>query len=215
MTQDGQSFPSRRKADKDADLPSGAPVLPGKYNFVIKYLENVETTTITVKSDPRRATKMDDLKESQKTYTDYMTKVNKATEAYNNIIAAKEAIKMTESILSTQHDTVQTNMKNMHKELNKKIEAIDKMFFEPENQKGITRSADNLSNAIFSGMGYMRAREGDVGDNGEIAMKVANDKIEKTIKAVNEFFATEWPKYQTMVDGLKPISIKKFEPVKF
>jgi photosystem II stability/assembly factor-like uncharacterized protein len=215
MAQDGTNFPSRRKADKDADLPSGAPVLPGNYKIVVKHQDKMEATNVSVKFDPRRPVKTDDLKANQKTYAEYMSKVSKAAEGYNNIIAAKEAIKMTESVLSSQADSTQTQMKDMHKELNKKIDKIDKMYFEPENLKGIQRDAENLSNSIFSGMSYMRGREGDLGGNGKIAMKVATEKIEKTLKEVNDFFTVDWPKYQAKVEGLKPISVKKIEAIRF
>lgn len=208
MESDGIRSLSRRRDDSGLP-PRGINVLPGRYKLVLVYKNMKDSTYATVSSDPRNPVDLQKLKKVTSDYTQYMKKVNQAANAYDALVKAKEGIQSVEPLISHQDEGTQKKLRDKAKSMNTVIDSLDKIFFSPENLKGIQRSPDVLSAVVSSPLGYFRNRNDDIGDNGRIAIKNAEKKIDDAISKVRNFINNDWKDYLLLVQNLKPVQLKE------
>ena len=207
MESDGVRSLSRRR-DESGLPPRGVNVLPGKYKLVLMYKSMKDSTMAEVNTDPRNPSEAEKLRKIYNDYTAYMKVVNKAAKAYDALASAKEALQSVESVIAYQEEDLQKKLKDQAKSLNGVIDSLDKIFFSPENLKGIQRSPDVLSAVVNAPLSYFRNRNEDIGENGRVAIRNAERRIEDGINKVKSFLDKEWKAYQEMTQTLKPVKIK-------
>nr|HMP29021.1 hypothetical protein [Saprospiraceae bacterium] len=213
MESDGIRTLSRVRSESTV-APRGINVLPGQYKLVVSYKSYKDSTMVDVLFDPRTPVDISKLKSVSDQYTNYTQKAALAGKAYEALVLARDGIKTTESVLSFQDEAMQKTLKDMHKTLNMQIDSLEGLFFMPENLKGIQRSPKVLSAIINTPLSYFRNRTESVGDNGLIAVKNAEAKIDEIVGTVNSFISgNQWKEYTTIVNGLKPVKIKELTPI--
>ena len=208
LDEDGVNFPKRAEPKKDADIPGGVDVMPGEYKVVVKMGDNVDSTMITVKIDPRSEMGLTDFKAKIDAQKEYQKTITAATEGFNRIIRAKKAIKKVKKLMDNQEEEIITEVDSLHKILNTELDSLEKLYMNPEGLKGIQRNPNNLRSKLFIGAGYLRGSWGKPGANAINAVSDAQNITKTTLKAINEFIASKWEPYEARI---KEIQLKLFE----
>ncbi len=214
MRYNGVRTPSRQEARPDADLPGGAEVLPGKYKLVVSLNDQKDSTIITVHGDPRLNIPMEERKTKVAAYKEFYKSVQVATDAFNRIREAQKTIKTVNDAMVNADDAAKKDIAKMGKTLQDSLVQMEEMFLAPENQKGIVRSADNLSSTLFGVYRYLSAGNGAPSQAAQRMMDKFKMELTAILEKVNGFFAKDFAAYQQKVEAAQYSLFKKYEPIK-
>lgn len=211
---DGVRFPSRQEARPDADLPGGADVLPGTYKMVVSLGDQKDSTMITIHGDPRLQVSMEDRKAKIAAYKEMYKMVEPATEAFNRIREAQKTIKTVNEAMANVDDKTKREMAKMGKTLQDSLTALENLFMDPDDQKGIVRSSENLNSSIFGVSRYLSAGDGAPNQAAQRMMEKAKMDLTDVLNKVNNFFSKDFAEYQQKVEAAKFSLFKAYEPIK-
>lgn len=211
MDVNGVRFPSRRDASADDDSPSGGNALPGKYKIFVSHKGVSDSTAATVFLDPRLKESPADVVAKQNARKRLQEKVKTITQAFEQLKDAQKTIKNVDASLANVPDSLKNQIAKTGKSLNTKLDSLINLFVEPENQKGLVRSQDNLSAKLNRAFGYLNASEGAPSASAMIAVRQAMETAGTTLVAVNKFFQKDWTDYQAQVEAVKASLFKKPE----
>jgi hypothetical protein len=205
---EGQRFPSRMEPKEDDDLPGGGSVMPGMYKAVIEFNGKKDSVTVEVKDDPRTLTSKSDMEAKENINKEHAELVKKAKSSYDKILDARKAIAIVEKLLENQPDTIKKQFKDLHKNLNGKLDSLSNLFIEPENVKGIQRNPDQLSSVLFGALSYVRSSWTAPKANAMLAMEKAKVMTESVTAKVNTFYDKDWKSYK---EKAKSLEVKIFK----
>lgn len=217
LVRNGGRFPSWTEPQGDDNDPpgSGGSVLPGRYKIVISLNGERDSNYINVKLDPRMNTTVSDLVEKDAVMKDIRKMVEKSTQAFNRLKEADKTIGLVDAQLAPNApDSTKKEITKLGKSLKDSILTIQKMFLGPRDVKGIVRSSDALTNSIFKALQLVGSSFGKPQANAMIATAEAKSNVEKVLNKVNQFFETDWKKYQEKVEAARFSLFKKYEPIK-
>ena len=200
----------------DNDPPgTGGQVLPGRYKFVMSFNGEKDSTYINVKLDPRTNITVKDLVEKDAVMKDIRKMTDKATQAFNRLKEADKTVGLVDAQLApTAPDSIKKELTKWGKSLKDSILTIQKTFMAPRDAKGIVRTSDALTNSIFKAMQLVGSSEGKPEGNAMITVDQAKEHLDKVLDKVNQFFETDWKKYQDKVETVKYSLFKKYDPIK-
>jgi hypothetical protein len=216
MNEKGVRRPSRREPRKNAGEPGGVRVLPGTYKIVMKFDGKEDNSSITVHSDPRLNVSMAVLKAQY----DFFKKVQIDTEVAGNAMAQlRESNKSIDAILKQlkgKKGDEYDSLKKSSKAVKDSIKTMVNALVGAESKKqGIVRDPNTNIMQYYRGTGmYMGSSLQMPGPTEERLFKQGHEKLLPWLEKVNEFFKTDWPKYQEHVNStdLSPFKeVKSFE----
>lgn len=203
MRKDGVRFPSRRKAKSEDDLPSGAYVLPGKYDVLFTYGEHQAATTVEVQFDPRLDPTDYDLENMAKIYAEHEATIKKAAAGYDRIRSAKETIALIDKAMIHAPDSSKKIITELGKSLKDSLKTLDELYFSPENLKGIQRRFKNLSRSLSSVNRYMGSMEKEPTQAVQILMDKARKETEEVLAKIEEFYEGSFAAYRAKVEAVE------------
>lgn len=213
MRNKGVRFPSRGEIPKDADDPSGEYVVPGQYKITTSYNKVRDSVYVNVNKDPRLNISAADISERTAAVIEFNKEVDLAQKAFRALQDIRKDIKMTENMMANAPDSIQTKIKDKHKELNKKIGEMEIKFMEPEDVKGYTNPV-NLNSYLNSTNSYINSALGDPGSNAKDMLRTTQGEIEKVVKEVNDFIEKDWKAYKEYISKWSWPLYKDLEPLK-
>ncbi|MGB3079149.1 MAG: hypothetical protein WBB31_08755, partial [Saprospiraceae bacterium] len=213
MKQKGVRFPSRNEPSPDDDDPSGPYVLPGTYKIVALYNGQKDSTMVEVGLDPRLKISTDDLEARNNMLSVFNKDVDLAQRAFKALQDVRKDVKMIETLMMNAPDSTKTKMKDLQKDLFKKIALIEIKFMEPEDVKGYTNET-NLNSNLSSASSYLNSSLGDPGSNAKSMMNQCHLEIAKLIEEVNNFLTKDWIEFKSKVDISKFPVFKIIDPLK-
>lgn len=195
--------------------PSGVNVLPGTYRLEMTYGDQTAEQDIEVQLDPRIDYDLDGIKaryDALKEMEAYRIKANQLIEQIvDNKAIAEGYISQLKKIDAEGFAPAIDSSKAMVDTLDK---MLDLYFGAEDDRQGITRNSDpTVSRYIGGAMSYIRTRPGAPTATEERLMGFAKDALKEFATQVNDFFATEWPKYQVEMEALKINPFEEYEPV--
>ena len=209
----GVRFPSRQEPPKDADDPSGEYVVPGEYKIVTTYNKVKDSTAVIVKLDPRLGITSADLEARSKAVMDFNKEVDVAQKAFKALQDVRKDMKMTEAMMINAPDSIQTKIKDRHKDLNKKLGELENKFMEAEDVKGYTYPI-NLGSYLNTTSSYLNSALGDPGSNAKTMLNTTHLEVEKVVKDVNAFLENDWKAYKEFIAKWSWPLYKNLEPLK-
>ena len=210
MNHDGVAYPSRRESEEDKeDKPGGYRVIPGDYKIVATYKGVKDSVMVTVKMDPRHDMTAADVAGVQKVYDAYYENVKRAEEAYNKIKEAKKSVGIVQKLMVVTEDSIQTQIKEQNKEINKKIAALEELYMDKPDQKGIQRNPNTLNSYLFGARRYVGSAWTTPGKNAMLAVDHAEKKTDAVLEEVNAFFEKDWIEYKEFVNKLNLTPFKQ------
>ncbi|MFZ1678819.1 MAG: hypothetical protein WAT91_16165 [Saprospiraceae bacterium] len=213
MKQKGVRFPSRSEPLPDDDDPSGPYVLPGTYKIVALFNGQKDSTMIDVGLDPRLKITTSDLEARNNMLSVFNKDVDLAQRTFKVLQDVRKDMKMVESLMMNAPDSTKTKMKDLQKELSKKIAAIEVKFMEPEEVKGYTYAL-NLNSDLSSASSYLNTSLGDPGSNAKDMLRQCHLEVGKLSEEVNNFLSKDWHDFKSKIDISKFPVFKIIEPLK-
>jgi hypothetical protein len=213
MSKKGVRYPSRSEPAKDADDPSGQYVMPGEYKLVGLFNGKKDSTIVKVRLDPRLNITTADLDARNKVFEEFYNEVDLSQRAFQALQDVRKDMKMIESMQVNAPDSIQTQIKEKTKVLNKKLSELEMKFMEPEDVKGIT-SEINLGRYLSNSGNYLNSSLGDPGANARDMLSQTKKEVAKNVTAVNDFLSVEWAPFKEYINGLNWPLFKKIEPLK-
>lgn len=193
-----------QKKNENADKPGGGIILPGDYNIVLEYNEQFDTTSVSVKPDPR-------IEYNEATWKSKIAKLdqlwkitNTATKAMDQIRDAEASIKS----FASRMDKLDKDGKKTLKDLNKAAEdslkiAKNLMRYDMGKKQGIVRRPDKLAENLGTASYYIYSAVDAPTSTADFMIKKCQKQLDEFLEAHNKFFSEDWKKYKEEVSKLK------------
>ncbi len=214
LNRNGVRQPSRQERRTDEDSPSGPQVLPGTYKVVAVWGKLKDSTSVTVKSDPRLEVKMDDLKAKDAAYRDFEKVIKKASEGFDQLKEARNTIRRVDAALANAPDSTKQQLTKLSKVLQDSLNILERLYTEPEDVKGIQRDDDNLTSALGRAQQYINASEGAPNQGAQRMVAQARKQTAEVLNRINNFFSTKFADYRKKVEAVQFSLFKPYTPLK-
>ncbi len=200
---EGVRFPSRREPREDADPPRGYEVMPGTYKLLLTSGDFADSTSVTVKADPRLDVSMADLRAEQDAYKEFYSIVEQASDAFRKLQEAQKTIKRVNEALANAPDSTLTKIKEQGKAMQDSIVQLEELYMQPEDFKGIRRSTGLLNSTLYGVYSYIDAQDGELLPMGRQKLDQAKAQTEDVTGKVEAFFEKDFAEYRKMVEAVQ------------
>lgn len=192
----------------------GPQVLPGTYKVVAVWGKYKDSTTVNVKSDPRLEVKLEDLKAKDAAYRDLEKIVKKATEGFDQLKEARNTIRRVDAALANAPDSTKQQLGKLSKVLQDSLNALEKLYMEPEDVKGIQRDEYNLNSTLSRAQQYIGAGDGAPNQGAQRMIAQARTQTAAALTRINNFFSTKFADYRKRVEAVQYSLFKAHTPLK-
>lgn len=192
----------------------GPQVLPGTYKVVAVWGKYKDSTTVNVKSDPRLEVKLEDLKAKDAAYRDLEKIVKKATEGFDQLKEARNTIRRVDAALANAPDSTKQQLGKLSKVLQDSLNALEKLYMEPEDIKGIQRNEYNINSALSRAQQYINAGDGAPNQGAQRMIAQARTQTAEVLTRINNFFSTKFADYRKKVEAVQYSLFKAHTPLK-
>jgi photosystem II stability/assembly factor-like uncharacterized protein len=196
---DGIRQLSKSDPDKNADLPGGPDVLPGRYKIVLTHKNKKDSSYVEVKADPRIDVTMAQMKTKQADLTEFTKVRDDANKAYEKLKEVRKQLKAIEAVAAIQEDTVKANIEKWAKPVKTELDSIDNLIFVSEDAKGIVFDDNKWSSIISSPNYYLSSSTAGATSNSQAAIKDAKNKVIQITQAINAFNEKPWATFKSKV----------------
>ncbi len=206
----------RRDEPREKREPGGMPIIPGDYKVVFAYGEHKDSTTLTVDYDPRVERGLFDNQAKYNAMKSHNDKMEKVTEAFNNLKEAKKSADLYGKLIAIQEDTIQKEYKKMTKSVVGQLDSLMNLYSLPPSEKTEYRDdSATLLNKVFTARRYFRASTGAPTPNGQNAINNAERQSSEVLTGINEFFSSDWKEYVEKIKALPMEDLfKDYEEIK-
>ena len=196
----------------DAPEPSGMPVLPGTYTARITHAGHADSTTVTVKMDPRVEYRLEDIMARRALMKRWEDAARVAGEALERMRKATEQIKTTEQLLADRDDDTAKALKKQGKALRDSLQTLNERFTGKQVQ-GIRRDPTTVMARLFNARSYLSGFDAP-GPSERIALEQAEAALRDALADVNRFFTEDWAAYRQAVEAAEITLVAPYEPLR-
>ena len=214
MRHDGVRWPSRRPVKPDDNVPSGYDALPGTYKMVLTYGDLKDSTTITVKADPRVEMSMANRKAVQNSLKEYYKVIEVANEGWKQIGEARKTMKRVDAALANVPDSLKTEVKDLGKAIQDSLATLEKMYMSPAKQKGIQRNPDELTSKLWPVMRYLRDSDGAPSQSAQILLRDLKQDMNEVLDKINGLMEKDFKEYQKAVEQVQYSLFKEYDEIR-
>ena len=209
----GVDFP-RRVDPKEKTEPGGMPILPGTYKMVFEYKGQKDSTMLKVELDPRVDHSQYDTPAKAAATKAFYSKVEKVTQAFDNLKAAKKSMKLHKEIIAVQDDTIKKEHMKLHKEIGGQLDSLMNLYLLPEAKKVEYRDdSHTLMSKVWTARRFLGTSTAGPTPNGQYAVDKAEKQAGEVIEGINTFFDSDWKSYLEKIRALKLDIFKEFDRV--
>ncbi len=210
----GVRFPSHEKPKPGSPERGGVEVVPGTYKIRITYGKYSDSTSVNVSFDPRMTgITQTDLQQRMKAIDEFEKKIEVGTEAADKLRDAEKTIKLVDDALKEREDDQANQVKKAGKAVNDSIKTIMDKINQKEVQ-GLVENPDLLISKLSNAYDYLTSSWKVPGENTKLAIKLAENNLQKVVDDVNNFFETEWKGYREKVKNANIRFFESYEPIK-
>ncbi|MCB0662949.1 MAG: hypothetical protein KDC24_09430, partial [Saprospiraceae bacterium] len=203
METNGVAFPSRRERKKDADPPSGPSVFPGKYKIMVSIDDWKDSTMTEVFADPRLPFDLTAMEAEKSARDKVYNMAAVANGLLDKIKGAKKSLEIVNANMKVAKDTLAKDVLKASKEMGQKLDSLELLYFQPQEQKGIPYEEQTLMSRLWTAINYINNSDGPPTASAEAAYSTAERELEKVTKAVDAFFEKEWTTFQEKANAVK------------
>lgn len=207
-------FPAVPKPQPNAPERGGMEILPGTYTVRISSGEGTDSTTITVKADPRSPITDAERKARYELRQQLTKPIEVVTQAADQLRAVNETVELTNKQLADREDDKAKNVKKLGKEVQDKAKKLLYTLVPEPNIQGILRDPKVISSVAGAALGYFGETEGMPGPTEQTVLKQTMDAIKSALVPVNAFFEKEWAAYRNAVTEAQPKLFQDYQPLK-
>ena len=204
LNEKGPDRPAR-KISKRKREPGGATVKPGTYKVKVSFGETVDSTRVTVKTDPRLDVSMAGINQVYETRKQLEKHMQTAADAVKQLVESKDlANKYAKELKDLDKDKYKDQIKSS-KDIVKQIDSVVALYIGKEDKRqGITRNPEitvlqRLNNANF----YSATRKSGITETEKRLIRFAKEELEKAVEKTNLFFDEDWKPYRESIETLE------------
>ena len=215
MTEKGPAR-MRRGEQRSKAEPSGQTVLPGKYKLRFSFGDQMDSTEVEVKYDPRIEMSPSAIQAKYDAIESLEIKAGLGSQAVERI---KASIKIAEEIKKTLKKKDEEGFEEQIKLAKETTDTLntmlDKFVGELDERQGITRRQnESINNYYFSAYRYVSNGLHAPGDTeNKLIVKFESEFIQ-AMEMVNGYFSDEWPKFREAVENLDTSPFEDYEEIK-
>ena len=192
--------------------PPGASVMPGTYTARIHYGDHKDSTTVTVKMDPRVDVNRADLEARMALYDRWEKHAKVASDATERMRKAKETIDAVNKRLADRDDDAAKDLKKQGKAVSDSLTALTELFSGKDVQ-GIRRDPMTVMSRLFTARSYVSSGMNAPDPSAHIALEQAEEALRAVIGDVNRFFTEDWAAYRQAVEAAEVSLFETHEPL--
>jgi hypothetical protein len=194
----------------------GTSVLPGVYKLRLSFGDKKDSTSVTVKADPRIDAPVSVLEARYAMLKDLQKLTRMTTQATDRLRETKELI---EGFEKQMKDSKRTDLKDAKDKTKAMMDSVNALFDyilgKEDKRQGIVRSPEpSRYSYVQTAQGYVARSREPISDTDRRVFKFAEDKITEIVNKVNSFYSRAWPEYRTMMEKLALSPFKDYEPIK-
>jgi hypothetical protein len=191
--------------------PAGPAVLPGTYKVRITLGRAVDSTTVTVHSDPRIPYNRAGAEARIALYHQLGTIIEPAGKAIGQLDSARDALKWMGEKLKA--DSSLKDLMEEHEAVNDSLSAVRELVFGSQGNQGIRRDPNTLSARLRTAQGYIGRSTDPPGETEEIALAATRAAASELVELVNGFMGGRWAEYVGKVEEAHLSWFDSFEPI--
>ena len=204
LDEKGPDRPSR-KISKKKNERGGIAVKPGSYKVKIHYGDAMDSTSVTVKTDPRLKVSTADV---EGVY-EQARKLEKFTQASADAV---KALVERKNLANRMKKDMQEVDKEKYKDaikasdsIVKEIDTIIALFIGKEDKRqGITRNPEiSVMQRVNTASYYVQTRKSGVTKTEEDLIQFAEEEVKQALGKTNAFLNQKWKAYQQEIQALK------------
>jgi hypothetical protein len=196
--------------------PRGVGVLPGMYKVRFSFGDQMDSTEVEVRYDPRQEFSREDM---QARYDALKGLEKKYELGYQAVERLKEALDITKDFqkkLSEEDKEAYKEQIDMCKSASDTLNAmLDRFLGEQDDRQGITRGLPNSISSFYSGA-YQYTSNG-LHAPGETERKLIarfEEELREGLDMVNGYFNEEWPEYRAEMEKISISPFEDYEEIK-
>ncbi|WP_350288125.1 hypothetical protein [uncultured Croceitalea sp.] len=203
MDEKGPDRPAR-KISKNKRERGGTDVKPGNYKVKVSFGETSDSTSLTVKTDPRlnvSLASVNEIYEHSKKLEGY---TQKAADAVKQLVESKDlANKYSKEMKTLDKDKYKDQIK-ASKDIVKAIDSVVALYIGKEDKRqGITRNPEiNVMRRIGNASFYVATRKTGLTKTEKDLIKYAEDDLKSALDKTNSFFTEKWKAYRESIEAL-------------
>ncbi|WP_350292184.1 hypothetical protein [uncultured Croceitalea sp.] len=203
MDEKGPDRPAR-KISKNKRERGGTDVKPGNYKVKVSFGETSDSTSLTVKTDPRlnvSLASVNEIYEHSKKLEGY---TQKAADAVKQLVESKDlANKYSKEMKTLDKDKYKDQIK-ASKDIVKAIDSVVALYIGKEDKRqGITRNPEiNVMRRIGNASFYVATRKSGLTKTEKDLIKYAEDDLKSALDKTNSFFTEKWKAYRESIEAL-------------
>ncbi len=200
-----------RKISKSKTEEGGINVKPGSYKVKVHYGELSDSTSVTVKTDPRLQTSLASINEVYEMGKKLQDYTQTAADAVKQLVKSKDlANKFQKEMKELDKEKYKDQIKESTN-IVKQIDSIVALYLGKEDKRqGITRNPEiNVMQRLNTADFYTQTRKSGVTETEKNLVKFAEDELKSALEKTNSFFDEKWKPYRDAVEGLDLSPFKK------
>ncbi|WP_394971268.1 WD40/YVTN/BNR-like repeat-containing protein [uncultured Croceitalea sp.] len=212
MDEKGPDRPAR-KISKNKRERGGVEVKPGTYKVKMSFGETSDSTSVTVKTDPRLdvpLASINEIYEHSKKLEDY---TQTAADAVKQLVKNKDlANKFSKEMKTLDKDKYKDQIKASGN-IVKAIDSVIAIYIGKEDKRqGITRNPEvNVMQRIGNASFYVGTRKSGLTKTEKDLIKYAEDDLKSALDKTNSFFNKKWKAYRESIEALNLSPFKETE----
>jgi len=220
LNEKGERQPSRERAREGQGGGGfgggGSTVLPGTYKLRLTFGNQKDSTSITVKGDPRMNVPQEVTEARYAMLKDLQKLSITARQATDRL---RESLDIVEEYEKKIKDSKRTDLKDAADKTKAMKDSINALFDyilgKAQRGQGISRSPDPTPlSYIQTARGYIARSTDPISDTDKRVYGHADQKITEVVEKVNKFYAARWPEYRGLMEKVSFQVFKDYEPIK-
>ena len=212
MDEKGPDRPAR-KISKNKRERGGVEVKPGTYKVKVSFGETTDSTSVTIKTDPRLEVSMASLNEIYEHSKKLEGYTQKAADAVKQLVKNKNlANKFSKEMKSLDKEKYKDQIKASGA-IVKAIDSVVALYIGKEDKRqGITRNPElNVMQRIGNASFYVGTRKSGLTKTEKDLIKYAEDDLKSALDKTNSFFNEKWKAYRESIEALDLSPFKEIE----
>jgi len=191
-------------------------VKPGTYKVRLTFGDQMDSTDVEVKYDPRLEMPTSAINASYTTLKDLEGRYSLGVQAVDRL---KESIKIAKSIQKDLKEKDKEGYKDQLELTQNTLDTLNSMLDiflgEKDERQGITRNQpDNVNTYYATAYWYTSGGLHAPGVTETKLIKKFENELTKVLGMVNGYYAEEWPKFREAVEKLDTSPFKEYEEIK-
>ncbi|MEQ5791924.1 hypothetical protein J4E06_12720 [Muricauda sp. NFXS6] len=212
LDEKGPDRPSRNISKRTRER-GGVDVKPGTYKVKIVYGEATDSTSITVKTDPRLDVNLASINEVYETSKKLEGYTQTAADAVKQLVESKDlANKFKKELKELDKDKFEEQIK-ASEEIVKQIDSVVALYLgKDDKRQGIVRNPEpNVMSRLGDASYYVRTRKSGITATERRMIQFAEEELKGALDKTNTFFKDAWKSYQTSIESLDLSHFKETE----